>query len=170
MSDELKREVIDALKELREALKPKAVVFDLDGVLVDCSERYARCREESRGDRGRFWKCFLSEKYMDLDKPREDAVKLLRSYLAKGYRIIILTGRVRQAQARKTREQLRRWRIYYHEIVFRERGDYREDRIFKLEELEKLMKKYRVKAVFDESEEIVEAIKKHYPKVEARKI
>jgi len=43
-----------------------------------------------------FWKCTLSEKYMGLDKPREDMVKVLRSYLVKGYKIIILTDRVKQ--------------------------------------------------------------------------
>ena len=44
---DLKSEIIEALKELREALKPKVVVFELDEVLVDSSERYNRCLEEA---------------------------------------------------------------------------------------------------------------------------
>ncbi len=46
---------------------------------------------------------------MDFDKPREDMVKVLRGYLVRKYKVIIITGRVRQTQARKTREQLRKW-------------------------------------------------------------
>jgi len=42
----LKSEIIEVLRELEEALKPKAVVFDLDGVLVNSNERYRRCLEE----------------------------------------------------------------------------------------------------------------------------
>lgn len=41
----VKEEITKALKDLRETLKPKAVVFDLGGVLVDSSERYRRCLE-----------------------------------------------------------------------------------------------------------------------------
>mgnify|MGYP000389064791 CR=1 FL=1 len=170
IQDSIKGEIIEALRELREALKPKAVVFDLDGVLVDSSERYNKCYEEARGNRRKFWKCFLSEKYMDLDKPNEEMVKLVRSYLARGYKIIILTGRVKQTQERKTREQLRKWKIYYHEIIFREKGDYRKDHTFKLEHLDKLMERYKIEAVFDDSERVVEEVKKRYPQVEAYKV
>lgn len=164
-SEQLRQKIVAVLKELREALKPRAIVFDLDGVLVDSSKRYAKCREEARGDRRKFWECFLSEKYMDLDKPREDAVKILRGYLVKQYKIIILTGRVKQTQATKTREQLRKWGIYYHEIVFREKGDYRRDHVYKLEELAKLMERYKIEAVYDDSTRVLDAIKKKYPHI-----
>lgn len=43
----VKEEITKALKDLREALKPKAIVFDLDVVLMDSSERYRRCLEEA---------------------------------------------------------------------------------------------------------------------------
>ncbi|MCE4607970.1 MAG: hypothetical protein F7B61_03300 [Caldisphaeraceae archaeon] len=170
MSKELKKEVIEALRELKEAIKPKAVVFGLDRVLVDSSKRYEMCREEAGGYEKAFWDCFLSEKYMDYDSLRDDVTRVLRSYLVKGYRIIILAGRVRQTQARKTRSQLKRWRIPYHEIIFREKGDHREDHVYKLEELAKLMGRYRIEALYDGSDKVLEAVKGKYPRIKAVKV
>ena len=93
-------------------LKPKAIVFDLDGVLVDCSERYRLCLQEANGKRNkRFWECFLSEKYMDLDQPNTETIETLREYYRRGYRIIILTGRVKEKQENKTKQQLKQYNI-----------------------------------------------------------
>ena len=170
MSEELKKEVIEALKELKEALKPRAVVFDLDGVLIDSSKRYEVCKEEAKGNEKAFWDCFLSEKYMNYDSLREDVIRILRGYLVKGYRVIILTGRVRQTQARKTRSQLKEWGISYHEIVFRRKGDYREDQDYKLEGLAKLMNRYRVEALYDDSNKVLEAVKRKYPGIKVVKV
>ncbi len=169
MQGDIKSEVIEALKELKEALKPKAVVFDLDSVLVDSSERYKKCQEEAAGSRKKFWECFLSDKYMDLDRPREDVVKQLRSYLVRGYKIIILTGRVRERQARKTKQQLRKWNIYYHEIVFRDEGDLSKDHVYKVLQLRKLLDRYRIEAVFDDSERVLKTIKKNFPSIQTIK-
>jgi len=166
----IKAEIIAALKELKEAIKPKAVVFDLDGTLIDSSERYSRCIREAKGDKKKFWECFLSEKYMELDRPREEVVKLLRGYLVKKYKIIIITGRIRQTQERKTKEQLRKWGIYYHEIIFREKGDYRKDYVLKLEYISKLMDCYKIEAIYDDSDHVIEAIKNRFPSIKVRKV
>jgi len=160
---DIKSEVIAALRDLREALKPKAVVFDLDGVLVDSSERFKLCESESGGDRRRFWECFLSEKYMDLDRPVEKYIQILKSYAAQGYRVIIITGRVRETQEAKTLRQLSEWGITYHEIYFRSRGDYRKDFEYKSEVVRNLSKKYRIEAVFDDSKAVVEALRRILP-------
>jgi len=165
-SSDIKAEVIAALRDLREALKPRAVIFDLDGVLVDSSERYRLCESESGGDRRRFWDCFLSERYMDLDRPREEYVRILRDYLSKGFRIIIVTGRVRETQEAKTLRQLSEWGITYHEIYFRKAGDYRKDYEFKSEIIEKLSRRYRIAAVFEDSKPVAEALRKLLPDAE----
>ena len=87
-------------------------MFDLDGVLVDCSERYRLCLQEANGKRNkRFWECFLSEKYMDLDQPNTETIETLREYYRRGYRIIILTGRVKEKQENKTKQQLKQYNI-----------------------------------------------------------
>lgn len=185
MGEDIRGEIVNALMELREALKPKAVVFDLDGVLVDSSRRYEKCmRETMRKYRVRkpeelkhivgamrdFWKCFLSEKHMNLDRPKPEAAKLVRSYLSKGYKIIILTGRVKQTQERKTRKQLKEWGIHFHEIVFRNKGDYRKDYEVKLEALEKLMEKYNVEIVYDDSEKFLQRIRSKFPNIKTYKV
>jgi len=166
VSQSLRDEIIAALRDLREALKPKAVVFDLDGVLVDSSERYRLCESESGGDRGRFWECFLSERYMDLDRPRPEYVETLRRYAAQGYRIIIITGRVRETQEAKTLRQLSEWGITFHEIYFRSRGDYRKDYEFKSEIVRELSQRYRIVAVFEDSKPVAEALRKLLPDAE----
>jgi len=163
VSQSLRDEIIAALRDLREALKPKAVVFDLDGVLVDSSERYRLCESEAAGDRRRFWDCFLSEKYMDLDRPRPEYVEALKRYAAQGYRIIIVTGRVRETQEAKTLRQLRDWGVEFHEIYFRSRGDYRKDFEFKSEIVKKLSQRYRIEAVFEDSKPVVEALRRLLP-------
>jgi len=162
-SGDIKAEIIAALKDLREALKPKAVIFDLDGVLVDSSERYRLCEEESRGDRRKFWDCFLSEKYMDLDKPVEKYIQILKSYAAQGYRIIIVTGRVEERQRDRTLRQLSEWGVTFHEIYFRRAGDYRKDYEYKSEVVRRLSERYRIAAVFDDSKAVVEALRRILP-------
>ena len=63
----------------------KCAVFDIDGVIFDVSDRIRATLEELGVDsidevkrnpklRTKFWKIFLSPKYMHLDKPRLDAV------------------------------------------------------------------------------------------------
>ncbi|RDD52804.1 MAG: hypothetical protein BA066_07730 [Candidatus Korarchaeota archaeon NZ13-K] len=165
-SSDIKAEIIAALRDLREALKPKAAIFDLDGVLVDSSERYRLCESEAAGDRRRFWECFLSEKYMDLDRPRTEYVETLRRYAAQGYRIIIVTGRVEERQKNKTLRQLSDWGITFHEIYFRRAGDYRKDYEFKSEIVRNLSKKYRIVAVFEDSKPVAEALRKLLPDAE----
>jgi len=81
-------------------LRPRAVVFDIDGVLVDSSERFRKAMEE----------------------------------------------------------QLRAFGIEYDEIVFRPEGDYSKNHEFKARELAKLMQRYAIEAVYDDSEAVVEAV------------
>jgi len=146
-------------------LRPKAVVFDIDGVLVDSSRRFNKALEEvgakdpkelTGEKRKRFWEVFLSEKYLHLDNPNEEYVERLREYRAQGYKIIILTGRPERLR-RATEEQLRRFGVEYDEIVFRPEGDYSKDHEFKARELAKLMQRYTIEAVYDDSEAVVEA-------------
>jgi len=166
MSRDIKAEVIAALKDLREALKPRAVIFDLDGVLVDSSERFKRCESESGGDRRRFWDCFLSEKYMDLDRPRPEYVELAKRYAAQGFAVIIVTGRVEEKQRSKTIQQLTQWGVTFSEIYFRQKNDYRKDHELKTEIIRRLSSRYRIVAVYEDSQAVAEALKKLLPDAE----
>ncbi len=55
--------------------------------------------------------------------------------------------------------------IPYHEIIFREKGDYRKDYAFKLEALEKLMDRYRIEVVYDDSLKFIEEVRRRYPQI-----
>ncbi|MEB3797250.1 MAG: hypothetical protein G5Z42_00330 [Caldisphaeraceae archaeon] len=66
--------------------------------------------------------------------------------------------------------QLKRWRIPYHEIIFREKGDHREDHVYKLEAIAKLMGRYRIEALYDGSGKVLEAVKGKYPRIKAVKV
>jgi len=145
----------------------EVVIFDLDNTLVDCRVRYYWCELDSRADRANFWECLLSDRYMDLDIPK-DLIKTLRTYYEQGYRIIIITERLYETQYSKTIEQLKKWNIPYHEIYFRRKGDYRNDFMFKSEIIKMLLDKgYKIKAVYDDSIDVVQFIRKQFPGIEA---
>ena len=143
----------------------EVAVFDLDGVLVDVSERLARCLRESNGRRDAvFWNCFLSSKYMYLDKPNRSLIDYVRRLKELGYRIVIVTGRRRDTQYEATIAQLEAFGIPFDEIYMREPGDYRKDHEFKMDIVKKLLSKgYRVVEVWDDSERVVETLKKLLP-------
>lgn len=154
----------------------RAAVFDLDGVVFDVSERLRRCFEEAgcpdcrssaelpREARRRFWQCFLSPRYMHLDRVNEEVVEHMRRLRAEGVRIIIVTGRRRDTQGDATIEQLRRHGVPFDEIYFREPGDYRRDAEYKADVLRQLLEKgYEIVEVWDDSEAVVEAAKRVVP-------
>jgi len=146
------------IDEITPVAEKRCIVFDLDGTLIDSSERFRRCELESRGNRYRFWECFQSPKYMDFDRPRYGIVKLLLDYRARGYRIIIVTGRCRETQELKTLEQLREWGIEFDEIYFRSRNDYRKDYVFKSEIIREIGSRCIIEAIYDDSIDVVNTL------------
>jgi 3-deoxy-D-manno-octulosonate 8-phosphate phosphatase KdsC-like HAD superfamily phosphatase len=138
------------------------IVFDIDGVLIDCSERLRKCEEESNGDRKAFWSCFLSPKYMHLDKPIEFGFEILkdRIAIAKGFNVVIITGRT-DNMASETLEQLRAQGIEGMPIVFRKTGNLAKDYIYKLSAAKRLG--LDVKEVHDDSAEVLKSFGEAYP-------
>ncbi|MEM4595492.1 MAG: HAD family acid phosphatase [Thermofilaceae archaeon] len=139
------------------------VVFDIDGVLVDCSERLKRSLEEVGASdtsellgekRRRFWEVFLSEKYMDADAANPEAVELAWKRRLSGYRVVLVTGRPERLSA-ATFEQLRRFNVVFDAVVFRA-NDYRgKDHEYKRTVLEELG--LRVVELHDDSEQVCAA-------------
>jgi len=153
----------------------RVVIFDVDGVLVDSSARFRACLEEVglnslegvRGFRRRlFWECFLSSKYLYLDRVRVEYATLARSYAERGYRVVIVTGRPRSMEV-ETWAQLREAGLegFVSDVFFRRVGDYRSDVVFKVEVLRRLMGRYVVEVVYDDSEDVVRALRREFPGV-----
>ncbi len=152
--------------------KEKVYVFDLDGVLIDVSLKIKIVLEKLGFDeninprslnivnRQKFWKLFLSEKYIKYDKPRAIGISLLKDRLNKG-RIVVVTGRP-ETLRRKTLEVLSKWSIPVNRLIFifRRRGDRRRDVDFKVDVIAKLG---NVVEVHDDTEEILKKIKEFFP-------
>jgi hypothetical protein len=137
------------------------VVFDIDGVLIDCSERLLKCEEEAGSNKRLFWNCFLSTRYMHLDKPIDFGFEVLRDRIAKGLNIVIITGRT-DNMTQKTVEQLKSLGVEGVPIVFRRRGNFTKDYIYKPSAAKRLG--LEVLEVHEDDFEVLKSFKELYPK------
>jgi len=108
------------------------VVYDIDGVLVDPSERMEAARRA-----GDFWRAFLDPGLLRLDKPYPGMVERANRDAAAGRRVILLTGRPERLR-HATLDELRRFGLNVDsvELVMRRDRDRRPARIVKPELLE----------------------------------
>jgi len=151
----------------------KAIVFDIDGVLIDPQKRLRKCLEKVNATsikklhgkkRKEFWDCFLSETYMNLDEPIQENIAKLREMKDKGYYIILITGRREDRQKNKTLEQLDEWNIPYNKIYFRKAYDKRRDYVYKSSLIKKLIRQgFEIIEVWDDSEKVIEKLKQILP-------
>mgnify|MGYP000704592924 FL=1 len=149
----------------------KCAVFDIDGVIFDISARIRATLEELGVDsidrvkrnpklRIKFWKIFLSPKYMYLDKPRFDVINYMHKLKEEGYKIIIVTGRVLESQGEETEKQLKKYNVPYDEIYFRRKRDKRKDYEFKTSIIQWLIfRGYEIIEVHEDSEEVINKLK-----------
>jgi len=140
--------------------RSRVTVFDIDGVLIDCSERLRRCEEEAGGSKRLFWSCFLSPRYMHLDKPIDFGFEVLKDRIAKGLNIVIITGRT-DNMAFETVEQLKSLGVEGVPIVFRKTGNYAKDYIFKPSVVKSLG--LEVLEVHDDSFEVLKSFAELHP-------
>ncbi|NPA70033.1 MAG: hypothetical protein GXO26_04430 [Crenarchaeota archaeon] len=150
------------------AIKGKpVVVFDLDGVLIDSSRRYRKCLEElgvtdkyqlytDRELRRKFWKLFLSPKYMYLDTPVKPVVSIVREK-AESYAVVIVTGRTPN-MIRETINQLKSFGIPFTAIIFRGRENFDKDYKYKRNVLELIRCKTIVEEIHDDSSEVCSSL------------
>ncbi|MCS7107101.1 MAG: hypothetical protein NZ902_03240 [Acidilobaceae archaeon] len=131
----------------------RAVVFDMDGVLVDSSERFRACEEESQDRRG-FWNCFLSEKYVHLDRPRLEVAQLFKQYKERGYKVFVVSGRPRRMMA-ITLSQLMGMGLRPDRVILKERGYEVEHKVRAMREL---AKRYEIEVVYDDNPKVAEAL------------
>jgi acid phosphatase class B len=99
------------------------VVFDIDGVLLDSSQRYNHCQSITK-TRREFWQCFFDCSLLHLDRPNERLIQLARAFKRLGWRVVILTGRV-ETMRDCTMEELRRFGVPFDELLMRLPRDFR---------------------------------------------
>ena len=115
----------------------RVAVFDIDGVLVDVTERMRASLEEVgagdvcdpdllRGEqRKRFWDVFLSSKYIHLDRPRRAGIELLNRAREEGKVIVLLSSR-RGGMVKDTIKQMTDIGVEWDVLVHRAEGYTRE--------------------------------------------
>ncbi|MCX8195935.1 MAG: hypothetical protein N3F67_02515 [Acidilobaceae archaeon] len=134
----------------------KAVVFDMDGVLVDSSARFAACLEKAGGRNREFWRCFLSDKYIHLDRPRREVAQIFREYKQRGYRVFVVSGRPLSMKA-VTLGQLVELGVEPDGVFLKSKGYEVEH---KVEVMRRLMRDYFIEAVFDDNPKVAEELGK----------
>jgi len=137
-------------------LPRETVVFDVDGVLVDPSERLRRAEAASGGDRSLFWRLFLDPvAALAYDKPNYAGVVAARR-AATRYQLVVVTGRPHHMME-ATLVQLGRAGVPYDAVVFRvDRTVAPEYKARVVRWLESLGA--RVVEVHDDSERVLDAV------------
>ena len=133
-------ELVGNVEEIRGR---SVAIFDLDGVLIDSSARFKSTLAElgvseeeftspfsDKSVRRMFWKIFLSEKYMNLDKPVKEAIELAWEKKREGNKIVIISGRPAKLKE-ATLKQIREFKIPCDLIVFRGNRNFSKAHVFK---------------------------------------
>lgn len=147
--EQVNTEQMTNLKREKLTIKPRAIIFDIDGVLSDPKHRIEHALKKD-------WDTFNGLAFYD--HPFKETCSICRS-LAKDFEIIFLTGRPKKyiSQTIKWLHEnvflLHQQRIH---LIMRPDGDLRKSSEFKLSELNKLKENYRIIAAFDDNEHVVE--------------
>lgn len=135
-------------------MKPRAVVFDIDGTLADLKHRLPLLPN---------YNAFFDE--MHKDTCIESVAELARIIYDTGvYQVILSSGR-----PDSHREETLRWladnAIPHHRLYMRKTGDYRPDHVIKNEVREKIQEDYHILLVIDDRPKVVEMWRSHGLKV-----
>jgi len=129
-------------------IKPKAVIFDIDGTLANIDHRRHLLNLEKK-----HWSLFFDS--MIKDKPNEWCKKMSNLYHSQGYTILLVSGRPDNYMS-VTRGWLEEHDIRFHWLFLRKENDYRPDFEIKKEIYEKYIDgKYGVEFVVDDRSQVV---------------
>lgn len=138
------------------------VVYDVDGVLVDASERMRRAR-----DSGDFWEAFLDPQLLALDKPVREMIERANRDIASGRRVVLLTGRPERLRE-ATLEELRRFGLNVdgvEALLMRGDRDRRPAYLVKPSLLSEYLARTggRVEEVYEDDEKVARRLRARHP-------
>jgi len=162
----------------------KAIIIDIDGTISDSKERVnflKKCLKNNDSDL--CYEVFYQTAIND--KPLVKNIVRIASYFVyhfnldeirrEEFDVIFLTGR-----PERIREDTIKWveEYFFREkpkegsvkYIFRKDKDFSQDIFYKKRELDKLKKDYKIMAVFEDREHLVEMFKKELPKVDVIKM
>ncbi len=141
----------------------EAYAFDIDGVIVDVSERLRHALTLSEGDRREFWELFFSEELMRLDKPREIGVRLVRDRAARG-EVVVITGRPARLKELTVKSFIKLTGVKPAAIFMRGNRDLRPSPKVKAELLGRALGEgFNIIEYHDDSEEVLNEVRARYP-------
>jgi len=156
----------------------KIVIYDIDNTIIDVRERYNRSLEEAGLDpntniriipphqRNRFWRVFLSSKYIDLDKPDLEEIERLNSMYEMGYGIVLITGRPNYMR-RDTEKQLSQFGVKYHALIMRPDNNREPDKIYKLKVIKEMVDLgLEIIEYHEDDPATIDRVKKEFPWIE----
>ena len=128
--------------------KPKAIIVDLDGTLVEMEHRVPLVRQNPPD-----WKNFMEQ--IPSDKVNHWCHELLKAFSLREYKIIIITGRGERFDG-LTKQWLADHSIRYDEYYSRKSKDRRDDALVKKEiYLEQIKNRYDILFVLDDRLSVV---------------
>ncbi|HEX8429961.1 MAG TPA: HAD family acid phosphatase, partial [Longimicrobium sp.] len=136
-------------------MKPKAVVWDLDGTLSDDSAR-AHFVEVEAG-RARDWESYFDA--IDQDSPIAASMEVLRSMHLAGNRIIFLTGRPEYTRPKTLRWLEANGLTEYDRLIMRPEGERRPAGYFKVEAVARLRRDYEVVCAFEDRIDVADHLR-----------
>ncbi len=156
------------------------VVFDLEGVLIDNTERYQRAvrkanpsakndKDLNRNEKKAFWQEFFNPQLAEkIDKVNLEALKLVDKYQKEGKKIVILSGSkkdVVRVMLKKIEEEAKKLNMEFKPamVIWRSEKDYRKSDVFKLEKA-KIVEKMlgdEIIEVHDDDENVIKIFEKN---------
>ena len=137
-------------------MKKEAIIFDLDGTIANISHRvhYLKDYENPDGswNKKANWSKFHNSISEDIVV---EPIKFMLNHLYSNFiDIIILTGR-NDSVKKNTVKWLRDNEVSYDHLIMRPKNDHRSDTVFKLEQLKKLEKKFKIHFIVEDRNRVV---------------
>jgi beta-phosphoglucomutase-like phosphatase (HAD superfamily) len=144
----------------------KMIILDLDGTIFDTTARWNQCQQLYKNSKKDFWNCYQSEKYMDLDIPKQKVINYVQTLIDNETIIVVVSGRSVK-QYSKTLSQLQSVNIIPQEIYLRHDKDYRKDYQFKADIISQLLQKHNAEEIImiDDSDEVINYISSKFPNI-----
>jgi hydroxymethylpyrimidine pyrophosphatase-like HAD family hydrolase len=144
----------------------RILILDLDGTLFDSQNRFNECQKLFANDKRGFWNCFQSERFMDLDIPKENVLNFVKPLINENTITIIVSGRSVK-QYNKTLEQLNKIGIIPNEIYLRGERDFRKDFEFKASIIVQILEKYNANEIImvDDSDDVINHISQKFQNI-----